>query len=111
DGANVGRGIGGVSQRSPDLGDSEIQASVEIHGCAVRPQRVTKGFAGNDLATGRKQQGEESARLSLQTDRTPLSEQLTGVRVEIEKTESSVWHAGTSSILPDWGLMLQRQTH
>src|SRR6185436_7434976 len=30
-----------------------------------------------------------------------LSEQFAGVRVEIEKTESSVCHAGTSSILPD----------
>jgi hypothetical protein len=73
-----------IAQRGPDLGDADVEPTLEVNECVVAPDRLMQFFAGNNLARVSQEVGEDHGGLRLQADQHPVAPQFSVCVVELE---------------------------
>jgi len=71
--ADISRLDGRIVEGSPDLGNAEIQATLEINEGTVRPDGLAQFFPRDDIAGTLKQTGQCLSRLGLQANQHAVS--------------------------------------
>src|SRR5205085_881179 len=78
----------GITQHLSQPHDGRVQTVVEIYKSVARPQCIAQLFPAYDLAGMLQQNCQDVTRLLLQLDLQPLSSQLMGAQIKLEKTKS-----------------------